>query len=102
MTLDTWSFKIYVNTNCSDLLSKFLASVMRNYFSKRPSGASINALSKLYDISVSFVTPASFEAVYCFIWGRRRLAIALYRMISLMILLNYKYYTWYNQLGRAV
>ena len=39
------------------LLSKLLASMMRNYFPKRPSGAPLHTLSKLYDIPVDFVTP---------------------------------------------
>ena len=30
---------------------------MRNYFSKRPYGAPLHTLSKLYDVSVGFVPP---------------------------------------------
>ena len=30
---------------------------MRNYFPKRPSGAPLHSLSKLYDVPVGFVTP---------------------------------------------
>ena len=30
---------------------------MRNYFSKRPSGAPLHILSKLYDVPVGFVPP---------------------------------------------
>ena len=57
---------------------------MRNYFKKQPSGAPLLTLSKLYDVPVGFVTPPPyFEAVYCFICGRRRMAIARYRMICL-------------------
>ena len=37
-------------------------------------------LSKLYDNLVGFVL-SSFEDVYCFLCGRRRLAVAQYRMI---------------------
>ena len=33
---------------------------MRNYFPKRPSGASLHTLSKLYDVPVGFVTPPPF------------------------------------------
>ena len=37
---------------------------MRNYFPKRPSGALLHTLSKLYDVPVGFVTPPPyFEAV---------------------------------------
>ena len=39
---------------------------MRNYFPKRPSGAPLHTLSKLYDVPVGFVTPPHFEAEYCF------------------------------------
>ena len=38
-------------------MSNLLASLMRNYFPKRPSGAPLHTLSKLYDVPVSFVTP---------------------------------------------
>ena len=35
---------------------KLLASLMRNYFPKRTSGALLHTLSKLYDVHVSFVS----------------------------------------------
>ena len=38
-------------------LSKLLASLMRNNFPKRPSGAPLHTLSKLYDVPVGFVNP---------------------------------------------
>ena len=38
------------------LLSKLLAPLMGNYFPKRPSVAPLHTLSKLYDVSVGFVT----------------------------------------------
>ena len=47
-------------------MSKLLASLMRNYFPKRPSGAPLHTLSKLYDVPVGFVTPPYFEAVYAY------------------------------------
>ena len=31
--------------------------MMRNYFPKRPSGAPLHTLSKLYDVPIGFVTP---------------------------------------------
>ena len=37
------------------LLSKLLASLMRNYFQKRPSGAPLHTLSKLYDVPFGLV-----------------------------------------------
>ena len=47
---------------------KILASLMRIYFPKRPSGAPLHTLSKLYDVSVGFVnSPPSSKAVYFFI-----------------------------------
>ena len=67
-------------------MSKLLASLMRNHFPKRPSGAPLHTLSKLYDVPVGFVTPPPyFETVYCFIYGRRRVAVARYRMICLVL-----------------
>ena len=77
--LDIFLYKLF------GLLSKLLASLMRNYFPKRPSGAPLHILSKLYDVRVGFVPPPYFEAVYCFICGRRRVAVARYRMICLVI-----------------
>ena len=57
---------------------------MRNYLPKRTSCALLHTLSKLYDVLVGFVYPPSFEAVYCYICGRRRVAVARYRMICLV------------------
>ena len=59
---------------------------MRNSFPKRPSGAPLYTLSKLYDVPVGFVNPSSLWAMYCFICGRRRVAVARYRMICLVLL----------------
>ena len=42
-------------------------------------------MSKLYDVPVLFLFPTSFEAVYCYICGRRRVAVARYWMICLVI-----------------
>ena len=68
------------------LLSKLLASLMRNYFPKRPSGAPLHTLSKLYDVPVGFETPPPyFEAEYCLFCGRRRVAVARYRMVCLVL-----------------
>ena len=57
---------------------------MRNCFPKRTSDVPLHTLSKLYDIPVGFVSP-SFEAVYCYIRSRRRVAVARYRMICLIL-----------------
>ena len=37
-------------------LSKLLASLMRNYYPKRKSGAQLHILSKSYDVPVGFVS----------------------------------------------
>ena len=58
---------------------------MRNYFPKRTSGAPLHTLSKLYDVTVGFVSP-SFGAVFCYICGRRRVVFAQYRMICHVLL----------------
>ena len=52
-----------------------------------PSGAPLHTLSKLYDVSVGFVNPPPpyFEAEYCLFCGRRRVAVARYRMICLVL-----------------
>ena len=59
---------------------------MRNYFPKRPSGAPLHTLSKLYDVPVGFDPPPYFEAEYCLFCGRRRVAVARYRMICLVLI----------------
>ena len=58
---------------------------MRNYFPKRPLVAQLSNLSNLYDAPVGCVSP-SFETVYCYICGRRWVAVARYRMICLVLL----------------
>ena len=61
---------------------------MRNYFPKRPSGAPLHTLSKLYDVPVGFEPPPPyFEAEYCLFCGRRRVAVARYRMICLVFVM---------------
>ena len=73
-----------------ELLSKLLASLTRNNFSKQPLGAPLHTLTKLYDVLVGFATPPphSFEVVYCFICGRKRVTVARYRMICLVHIPN--------------
>ena len=64
------------------LLSKLLTSLLRNNFPKRPSGAPHHTLSK----TCWFCNPLpSFEAVYFYIFGNRRVAIARYQMICLVL-----------------
>ena len=80
--LDICKYKLF------GLLSKLFASLTRNYFPKRPSGAPLHTLSKLYYVPVGFVLPPPpyIEDMYCFICGRRRVAVARYRMIYLVLL----------------
>ena len=68
------------------LLDKRCLSIALSHIScfKRPSDAPLHTLSKLSDVPVGFVAPPYFEAVYCFICGRRRVAVARYRMICLV------------------
>ena len=71
-------------TTVSFFLSKVLASLMRNYFPKRTSGAPLHTLCKLFDVSVGFVSP-SFETVVFYICGRRSVTVARYGMICLVL-----------------
>ena len=67
-------------------MSKLLASLMRNYFPKRPSGAPLHTLSKLYDVPVGFVPPPPILRLNnCLFCGRRRVAVARCRMICLVL-----------------
>ena len=59
---------------------------MRNYFPKRPSGAPLHTLSKLCDVPVALYPSPYFEAEYCQFCGRRRVAVARYRMIFLVLI----------------
>ena len=40
-------------------------------------------LSKLYDVPVVYLNLPFFEAMYCFICGRRRVTVFRYRVITL-------------------
>ena len=51
-------------------------------FPKKPSGATLYTLSN-YMMFPLVCTP-SFEAVYCFIFGRRKVSVARYWMICLV------------------
>ena len=57
---------------------------MRNYFPKRTSGAPLHILNYMMFPLVLY-PPPSFEAVYCYICGRRGVAVARYRMICLVL-----------------
>ena len=48
----------------------------------RTSGAPLYTLSKLYDVHVGFVSP-SFDAVYCYICGRRVVDVARYTIFTI-------------------
>ena len=51
---------------------------MRNYFPKRPSGAPLHTLTKLFDVPVGFVTPPPIL----------KLCIALFAVAEGWLLLN--------------
>ena len=56
-------------------------------FSEAAVGCTASYFVKINDVHVDFVTPIPyFEAVYCFTCGRRRVAVARYRMICLVFL----------------
>ena len=59
-----WTLNLELLVKLFGLLSKLLASLMRNYFPKRPSGAPLHTLSKLYDVPVGFVTPPPILRLY--------------------------------------
>ena len=58
---------------------------MRNYFPKRPSGAPLHTLPKLYDVPVGFVTPPPILRLNIVFCGHRTVAVARYRMICLVL-----------------
>ena len=71
--MTTVSFLVKINSILyEELFSKTYFGCTASYF-------------KLYDVSVGFVSPPSFEAVYCYICGRRGVAVARYRMICLVL-----------------
>ena len=57
---------------------------MRNYFPKRPSGAPLHCQNYMMFLLV-LNPPPYFEAEYCLFCGRRRVAVARYRMICLVL-----------------
>ena len=62
--------KCYLRYILFGLLSKLLAALMRNNFPKRPSGAPLHTLSKLYYIPVGFVTPfLLWGCVLLYLWS---------------------------------
>ena len=91
---------MYFGMTTVSFLSKSLASLM-NYFPKRTSGASLHTLSKLYDVPVGFYPP-SFDAVFCYICGRRRVASARYLMICLALINISRIYLIYFRRGFLV
>ena len=69
---------------------------MRNYFPKRPSGAPLHTLSKLYDVPVGFEhpPPSILRLNIAYFCGRRRVAVARYRMICLVLVLSQTSQIW--------
>ena len=66
------------------VLSKLFASLMRNYYPKRPSSASLYTSSYLYDVPISFVAPLILGSELRYLWSQR-VAVARFRMICLVI-----------------
>ena len=58
---------IYMLIKLFGWLSKLFASLVRNYFPKRPSGAPLHTLSKLYDVPVAFATPLFWGCVLLYL-----------------------------------
>ena len=54
---------------------------MRNGFPRRLSSAPLHAFSKLYAVPLVLHSPSSFEAMSCFVSGRRKVAVVRHRMI---------------------
>ena len=64
----------------------------RNYFPKLTSGgAPLHTLSKLYDVPVGFVFLPLLRQCIARFCGRRRVAVARYRMICLVLLCFFKF-----------
>ena len=79
-----WNYEqlLYTHT-LIPIINRFVST---NEPNKRPSGAPLHTSSKLYDIPVGFEPPPPyFEAEYCLFCGRRRVAVARYRMICLVL-----------------
>ena len=93
-----WSFYIYVNTNCSVYCLILIISIPNEeLFSETAVGCIASYfVSKLYLVPVGSPPPPSFDAVYCFICGRRRVAVARYQMIRLALVWCFQRYEWYS------
>ena len=68
------------------LIVKIISIPDEELFSETAVGCTASYFSKLYDVPVGFVLPppSYFEAEYCLFCGRRRVAVARYRMICLV------------------
>ena len=83
MTLVIWS---YVNTNCSAYCLVYIISIPdEELFSETTVGSTASYFVKIILCSRWFCNPPYFKAVYCCICGRRRVAVARYRMICLVL-----------------
>ena len=67
--------------------SKLFASLMMNYFPKRPSGSPLHTLSKLYMMS------PNFEAVYCFFRSPKGGSFSIFDDLSCFLTLSLKFYS---------
>ena len=60
-----------------------MQTVRLELFSETAFGCTISQFVKSYNVPVGFITPSSFEAVHCFVCGRRMVAVVRYRMTEL-------------------
>ena len=68
-----------------------IRSIIPRIISRVPSGATLHSLSKFSDVPIGFAL-LQFEAVYCFICSRRRVVVARYRMIRLVLIMKCSYF----------
>ena len=89
-----WNLNFYIEL--SDITLE-----ISELFSETYVGCTASYFVKIIRCSRWFCPPPSFEAVYCYICGRRRVAVARYRMICLVHVLWYKVklpwnFKWYH------
>ena len=79
--------KCIFGSNTKRDLPKFLASPIKNFSETTAAPFQNQNRIKLYDVPVGLITttPSSFEALYCFICGRQKMAVARYQMICLVL-----------------
>ena len=83
-------------------LSKVLAFLMRNYFPKRTSGASLLILFKLYDVPAGLVSPLLRQCIAIFAVAEGQQPVAWYRTICLVLSLKLVFWTFiFNKIKKT-